>query len=74
VPDNFTVRPDVESDDVQDVSPVGKLSGHPRSDQNEMVVDKADNEQKSRPSAVQPRGRKRAGDRIGRLYDQNLGY
>ncbi|CRG83415.1 Coronin-like protein crn1 [Talaromyces islandicus] len=30
VPDNFTIRPDVESDDVQDVSPVGKLSGHPR--------------------------------------------
>lgn len=32
VPENFTVRPDVESDDVQDVSPVGKLSGHPRSE------------------------------------------
>ncbi|KAH8690241.1 putative actin-binding protein [Talaromyces proteolyticus] len=30
VPDNFTVRPDVEPDNVQDISPVGKLSGHSR--------------------------------------------
>ncbi|KAJ5280710.1 hypothetical protein N7478_006082 [Penicillium angulare] len=30
VPDNFTVRPDVEADDVQDIAPVGKLSGHPK--------------------------------------------
>ncbi|KAJ5908766.1 hypothetical protein N7495_001448 [Penicillium taxi] len=28
VPDNFTVRPDVEVDDIQDIAPVGKLSGH----------------------------------------------
>ncbi|KAJ9192854.1 hypothetical protein DTO164E3_8000 [Paecilomyces variotii] len=30
VPDNFTLRPDVEPDDIQDIAPVGKLSGHPR--------------------------------------------
>uniref|UniRef100_A0A093VV97 Coronin n=1 Tax=Talaromyces marneffei PM1 TaxID=1077442 RepID=A0A093VV97_TALMA len=30
VPDNFTVRPDVDADQVQDISPVGKLSGHPK--------------------------------------------
>ncbi|KAJ5123749.1 hypothetical protein N7448_009846 [Penicillium atrosanguineum] len=30
VPENFTVRPDVEADDIQDIAPVGKLSGHPK--------------------------------------------
>ncbi|OKL60689.1 hypothetical protein UA08_03967 [Talaromyces atroroseus] len=30
VPDNFTIRPDVDSDEIQDVAPVGKLSGHPK--------------------------------------------
>ncbi|KAJ5179944.1 Actin-binding protein [Penicillium capsulatum] len=30
VPDNFTLRPDVDPDDVQDIAPVGKLSGHPK--------------------------------------------
>ncbi|PLN81852.1 putative actin-binding protein [Aspergillus taichungensis] len=30
VPDNFTVRPDVDADDIRDVAPVGKLSGHPK--------------------------------------------
>ncbi|CAG8151342.1 unnamed protein product [Penicillium salamii] len=30
VPENFTVRPDVNADDVQDLAPVGKLSGHPK--------------------------------------------
>ncbi|KAE8356391.1 hypothetical protein BDV28DRAFT_127236, partial [Aspergillus coremiiformis] len=30
VPENFTLRPDVDLDDIQDVAPVGKLSGHPR--------------------------------------------
>ena len=30
VPENFTVRPDVDADDIQDVAPVGKLSGHPK--------------------------------------------
>ncbi|EED19817.1 actin-binding protein, putative [Talaromyces stipitatus ATCC 10500] len=30
VPDNFTIRPDVEPDQIQDISPVGKLSGHPK--------------------------------------------
>ncbi|KAJ5659928.1 hypothetical protein N7507_006379 [Penicillium longicatenatum] len=28
VPDNFTVRPDLDADDIQDIAPVGKLSGH----------------------------------------------
>ncbi|KAJ5083879.1 coronin-like protein crn1 [Penicillium alfredii] len=30
VPEDFTVRPDVAADDVQDIAPVGKLSGHPK--------------------------------------------
>ncbi|KAJ5129934.1 uncharacterized protein N7515_005973 [Penicillium bovifimosum] len=30
VPENFTVRPDVNSDDIQDLAPIGKLSGHPK--------------------------------------------
>ncbi|KAI9926361.1 Coronin-2B [Aspergillus wentii] len=30
VPDNFTLRPDVDADDIQDIAPVGKLSGHPK--------------------------------------------
>ncbi|KAJ5160916.1 uncharacterized protein N7482_007920 [Penicillium canariense] len=30
VPENFTVRPDAEADDIQDIAPVGKLSGHPK--------------------------------------------
>ncbi|CAG7920204.1 unnamed protein product [Penicillium olsonii] len=30
VPENFTVRPDVNADDIQDLAPVGKLSGHPK--------------------------------------------
>lgn len=30
VPEGFTVRPDVDADDVQDIAPVGKLSGHPK--------------------------------------------
>ncbi|KAJ5223983.1 coronin-like protein Crn1 [Penicillium chermesinum] len=30
VPEGFTVRPDVEADDIQDIAPVGKLSGHPK--------------------------------------------
>ena len=30
VPENFTLRPDVPADDIRDVAPVGKLSGHPR--------------------------------------------
>ncbi|KAF9891645.1 Coronin-like protein crn1 [Aspergillus nanangensis] len=30
VPDDFTVTPDVAPDDVRDISPVGKLSGHPK--------------------------------------------
>ncbi|PYI07682.1 coronin-like protein crn1 [Aspergillus sclerotiicarbonarius CBS 121057] len=28
VPENFTLHPDVDVDDIQDVAPVGKLSGH----------------------------------------------
>ncbi|KAJ5669940.1 coronin-like protein crn1 [Penicillium maclennaniae] len=28
VPEDFTVRPDVDADDIQDIAPVGKLSGH----------------------------------------------
>ncbi|KAA8643999.1 coronin [Aspergillus tanneri] len=28
VPENFTLRPDVDPDDIQDIAPVGKLSGH----------------------------------------------
>ncbi|KAJ5777618.1 hypothetical protein N7520_000864 [Penicillium odoratum] len=28
VPDNFTVRPDLDADDIQDIAPVAKLSGH----------------------------------------------
>ncbi|ETN39490.1 uncharacterized protein HMPREF1541_05715 [Cyphellophora europaea CBS 101466] len=28
VPDNFTVRPDLPADEIEDVAPVGKLSGH----------------------------------------------
>ncbi|KAJ5627272.1 hypothetical protein N7528_004699 [Penicillium herquei] len=30
VPENFTVRPDADADDIQDIAPVGKLSGHPK--------------------------------------------
>jgi coronin-1B/1C/6 len=30
VPDNFTVRPDADADDIKDIAPVGKLSGHPK--------------------------------------------
>ncbi|RAK96750.1 coronin [Aspergillus ibericus CBS 121593] len=30
VPENFTLHPDVDVDDIQDVAPVGKLSGHPK--------------------------------------------
>ncbi|KAH8427099.1 coronin [Aspergillus melleus] len=30
VPENFTLRPDVEPDQVQDIAPVGKLNGHPK--------------------------------------------
>ncbi|GFF33457.1 coronin-like protein crn1 [Aspergillus udagawae] len=30
VPEGFTLRPDVEPDEVQDIAPVGKLSGHPK--------------------------------------------
>ncbi|CDM34328.1 hypothetical protein DTO013E5_2282 [Penicillium roqueforti] len=30
VPENFTVRPEVEADDIQDLAPIGKLSGHPK--------------------------------------------
>ncbi|BCR89326.1 coronin [Aspergillus chevalieri] len=30
VPENFTIRPDIEPDQIQDVTPVGKLSGHPK--------------------------------------------
>ncbi|KPI39467.1 Coronin-like protein crn1 [Cyphellophora attinorum] len=30
VPDGFTLRPDVPADQIEDVAPVGKLSGHPK--------------------------------------------
>ncbi|KAJ5742456.1 uncharacterized protein N7511_011475 [Penicillium nucicola] len=30
VPENFTVRPDAEADDIKDLAPIGKLSGHPK--------------------------------------------
>ncbi|KAL4952550.1 hypothetical protein BDW69DRAFT_167429 [Aspergillus filifer] len=30
VPENFTLSPDVDADDIEDVKPVGKLSGHPK--------------------------------------------
>ncbi|GLI80339.1 coronin-like protein crn1 [Penicillium ochrochloron] len=30
VPENFTVRPDADADDIQDIAPVGKLAGHPK--------------------------------------------
>ncbi|KAL2861107.1 coronin [Aspergillus lucknowensis] len=30
VPEGFTVTPDVDADDIEDVAPVGKLSGHPK--------------------------------------------
>lgn len=30
VPENFTLRPDVDPEEVQDVAPVGKLNGHPK--------------------------------------------
>ncbi|KAI9376060.1 hypothetical protein BJX61DRAFT_491912 [Aspergillus egyptiacus] len=30
VPEGFTVTPDVDADDIQDIAPVGKLSGHPK--------------------------------------------
>jgi coronin-1B/1C/6 len=30
VPENFTLHSDVPADEVQDIAPVGKLSGHPK--------------------------------------------
>ncbi|EKV06640.1 Actin-binding protein, putative [Penicillium digitatum] len=30
VPENFTVRPEVDADDIKDLAPIGKLSGHPK--------------------------------------------
>ncbi|KAL5335468.1 hypothetical protein BJX70DRAFT_375064 [Aspergillus crustosus] len=30
VPEGFTLSPDVDVDDIQDIAPVGKLSGHPK--------------------------------------------
>ncbi|KAL4920114.1 hypothetical protein BDW62DRAFT_22738 [Aspergillus aurantiobrunneus] len=30
VPEGFTVTPDIDADDIQDVAPIGKLSGHPK--------------------------------------------
>ncbi|KAJ5195571.1 Actin-binding protein [Penicillium cinerascens] len=30
VPENFTVRPDADADDIKDIAPVGKLNGHPK--------------------------------------------
>ncbi|KAJ6073356.1 hypothetical protein N7467_011441 [Penicillium canescens] len=30
VPENFTVRPDADADDIKDLAPIGKLSGHPK--------------------------------------------
>ncbi|KAL4785381.1 hypothetical protein BJX76DRAFT_356101 [Aspergillus varians] len=30
VPENFTISPDLDADDIQDIAPVGKLSGHPK--------------------------------------------
>ncbi|KAJ5486751.1 hypothetical protein N7530_001051 [Penicillium desertorum] len=30
VPENFTVRPEADADDIKDLAPVGKLSGHPK--------------------------------------------
>ncbi|KAJ5163973.1 uncharacterized protein N7500_005803 [Penicillium coprophilum] len=30
VPENFTVRPDTDADNIQDLAPIGKLSGHPK--------------------------------------------
>ncbi|KAJ5856640.1 uncharacterized protein N7529_010584 [Penicillium soppii] len=30
VPENFTVRPEVDSEEIKDLAPVGKLSGHPK--------------------------------------------
>lgn len=30
VPDNFTVRPDLKPNDVEDIQPISKLPGHPR--------------------------------------------
>lgn len=30
VPENFTVRPEADADDIQDLAPIGKLSGHPK--------------------------------------------
>ncbi|KAB8069773.1 hypothetical protein BDV29DRAFT_45061 [Aspergillus leporis] len=30
VPEGFTLRPDVDADEIQDIAPVGKLSGHPK--------------------------------------------
>ncbi|KAL4864820.1 hypothetical protein BDV12DRAFT_175561 [Aspergillus spectabilis] len=30
VPEGFTLSPDVDADDIQDIAPVGKLSGHPK--------------------------------------------
>lgn len=30
VPENFTVRSDADPDDIKDIAPVGKLTGHPK--------------------------------------------
>ncbi|KAJ5960828.1 uncharacterized protein N7479_007978 [Penicillium vulpinum] len=30
VPENFTVRPEADAEDIQDLAPIGKLSGHPK--------------------------------------------
>lgn len=30
VPENFTLYSDISPDDVKDIPPVGKLSGHPK--------------------------------------------
>ncbi|KGO73103.1 Coronin [Penicillium italicum] len=30
VPENFTVRPEADADDIKDLAPIGKLSGHPK--------------------------------------------
>ncbi|CAG8109045.1 unnamed protein product [Penicillium nalgiovense] len=30
VPENFTVRPEADADDIEDLAPIGKLSGHPK--------------------------------------------
>ncbi|KAJ5513722.1 hypothetical protein N7463_003274 [Penicillium fimorum] len=30
VPENFTVRPDTDAEEIKDLAPIGKLSGHPK--------------------------------------------